>query len=241
MKKFIFFVLIIFLIVGCDLFESDKDAGDVSIIIEPATENYIWQNELAFSANCENENKVDYVELYVDEENIIEDHFAPFKTEITTNTWNYGAHSFKAIAVYNDDSETKRTDEYNFIACPIYSEDIQNINGITGRDAENNPIGNPDPDDWHFGYDNEITFGPAFPNPCAGACTIKFSLVEETTISLIVINSDKDLIDTIKDEVTYSIGNHTIQWIAPENISDLYRVIFHADENSHWHGDIEVQ
>jgi len=243
MKK-IFGLLMLSLVlftVSCDLFGPNQ-AGDVFIEITPSTSGYVWESDIEIIVTVDNEEKVNYVKIFVDNVEIIEDHLLPFSKVISTNQWQYGEHTIKSKAYYDDDSRSDKQITVSYICCPIFEEDLININGITETNAQGELIGNIDESDWHFG-DGVVgtTFGPAFPNPCQLSCSIQFNLEVESTVSIIIINSENEIIEVLLDNSTLAVGGHYLQWTAPENVNDIFRVIFHADDDFHWHGDVEVQ
>ena len=245
MKKILGLMIIGLMVItmSCDLFGPDE-AGDIFIEITPSTSGYVWESEIDIIVTAENDGDVSYVKFYLDGEEIYEDALAPYSKTISTNQWEYGEHIIKVKAVYSDDSKTEKTTEVSFVCCPIYEEDLVNINGITETDAvgELIPDGNIDSSDWHFG-DGVVgtTFGPAFPNACETGCTIPFYLDVLSEVSIIIINSDNEVVEVLRDNALMSSGLKNVQWDAPSNTNAIYRAIFHTDDGSHWRGDVEVQ
>ena len=239
----IFILGVIIFMMSCDVSDPDE-AGDVFIEVTPSTSGYVWESEIEIIVTAENENKVDYVTITVDGVEEVEDHLPPYSVSINTNQWQYQEYLIEAEAVYTDNSKSDKSAIVTFICCPIYEDDLLDFTGITETTSTGALVvnGNVDDDDWHFGDGIAgTTFGPAFPNPCQVAGTIQYDLEVETRISIIIINSDSEIIDILKDNELESAGLNEVQWAAPANVNDLYRVIFHTEDDSHWHGDILVE
>ena len=246
MKKLLFLFAILLILVSCDVNE-DKEAGDVTITIDPYVIGYGWGDYFDITGAPESADKVDKVGIYIDNDLFIEDALEPYCVDdYDIRNWDYAIHEIKAKAVYSDGSNTVATISVNYSPCPIYESDVTEISGITETDAENDLIvdGNIDSDDWHFGeqYLGEITFGTAFPNPCSEAVTINYTITEGLPkVSMIVLNTNHDIIEVLIDNVNLSSGDKTETWVVPANVNDIYRVIFHASDGSHYHGDIIVE
>jgi len=245
MKNIFFLIIILVILVACDVNE-DKEAGEVVITIDPYVIGYVWGDNITITVEPESAEKVDKVKIYIDDELIIDDALPPFEKNHDISGWEVGSHEIKAKAVYSDNSNTVETLTVNYSPCPIYEEDVTPISGITETDTENNLIedGNIDSDDWHFGdqYLGEITFGTAFPNPCTEAVTINFTVTEGLpTVSMIVLDTNYDIVEVLIDNATLTAGDKTETWIVPSNVNDIYRVVFHVSDGSHYHGDIIVE
>ena len=84
------------------------------------------------------------------------------------------------------------------------------------------------------------SFGPAYPNPGTDEIKIPFSMQEEKKVTVIIIDEDGDLIETLVSE-TREIGNYELSWFPESDDTGLFRCIFHVDKSHHWYGDIEIQ
>ena len=217
-----------------------EDAGDLTLSISTSVGGYVWNPAIDISVTAENSDKVEKVTIWVDNVIVIEDALAPFGySNFNTSSWNYGEHVIKAKAKYDDGSSTTESVEVTFTPCPIFEEDLTTISGITGRNSVNEPVGDPDPDDWVLV--GETTAGPAFPNPCTTFATIMYTLPSSQHVSMIVLNRDYEIVETLMAQEVQTADDHSYEWIAPANVNDIYRVVFHAEDGTHVHGDIEVQ
>ncbi len=261
MKRMLLIILglcITALFLSCEI-NTAEDAGDLSISLPNFTNNYVWiqdNNMLLIQAEAENLTKLDYIKFQIDNFESYSIHLEPYNYEFDLNELgdSYNLHTIKVIAVYQDDSSTEKQKDFYFSPCPIEQSDLENINGITGRDAENNPDGNVDENDWSYSINipTDVSFGPAYPNPCVtSTCTIKLTNQFQLTASIIVLNNKGEIFQIIKAQKTYYPDDaHYITWEnIPQNEKDIYRIVYdfqYIDENNqaktlHGHGDIEIQ
>jgi hypothetical protein len=229
---------VMLLLMACP--SESEDAGDVTLSVSTSVGGYVWDPTINIAVTAENSDKVEKVTIWVDDVIIIEDALEPYGySNYSTSSWDYGMHEIKAKAKYEDGSSTTQSLDVTFTPCPIFEDDLSEISGITGRNSMNEPIGEPDPDDWHLSGDT--TVGPAFPNPCATFATIMYSLPSQQRVSMIVLNRNYEIVETLMAQELKSNGDHMLEWIAPANVNDIFRVVFHAEDGTHAHGDIEVQ
>jgi hypothetical protein len=85
-----------------------------------------------------------------------------------------------------------------------------------------------------------FTVGPAYPNPSSAEVKIPYSLATEAKVTIIIIDADGNLIDTLISE-TKPKGEYELIWYPDTNESGIYRCIYHVSQTYHWHGDILVQ
>lgn len=228
-------------VVSCE--DKSKYAGDMSVIITESTQNYVWDDEIVISIDADNDEHIDKVKFYIDDVQKYEDNLAPFEYTINTSDWNCISYEIKVKVVYEDNSSTTESKVVQFIPCPIYESDLQNFTGVTETDCDGTVIGNVDAGDWgdSGGEFPEFSFGPAFPNPTPLYTTIRFKTQNNARTSVIVINNNFEIVDTIIAKEFLLTGEHTIQWAADENVNSIYRFIFHAEDGFHCHGDLIVE
>ncbi len=216
--------------------------GDVTIVITPSNEDFIWENEIIISVTATKVDKLDNIVIYIDNVEVIDDHIEPYEYTWQTTGISYGEHKIKAIGHYEGKTSRDEIVVY-FSPCAIFAEDLQNFTGITETDALGELTGNIDPDDWHFevAKDYALSFGPAYPNPLDEACFIPFSLTEAEEITMIIINQDHEIIDVLLNNHQYDPGTYFKSWSAPANVNDIFRCIFHAADSLHWYGDLLVE
>jgi hypothetical protein len=237
--KWSLLVVVLLCVLSC---EELINPGDVTIYVTPSVEDFIWENEIVISATATKVDDLDKIVFYIDGDEVFEDNIEPFEYTWNTATLTYEDHKVKAIAHYAE--ETSRDEITVFFSpCPIFSEDLDNFTGITETDIFGESVGNIDDDDWHYepARDYTVTFGPAFPNPASTYCNIPYHLDEPEYISMIVINSDHQIIDVLYNKFFHDSGDDYAEFSTPENVSDIYRVIFHVSDDKHWHGDILVE
>ena len=233
----IFLILVSF---SCNV--TEPVGGNVSIDIPLAVEDFIWGDEVEINANSTNMNKVTKIEFYINGDMVLEDNLEPYGYVWDTSNIIYGEHTVRVIAFYNNNTEDSQTITVYYSPCPIFASDLADFEGITDTDALGNLLdgANIDPDDWYFTIrDSLVSFGPAYPNPTSQSCFIPFELDASLSATMIVINRDHEIIATLFDND--NPDEDSKNWIAPANVNDIYRCIFHVSDDLHWHGDIIVE
>ncbi|MEA2104031.1 MAG: hypothetical protein U9P79_05230 [Candidatus Cloacimonadota bacterium] len=239
-KKILAIILIIsgLFLLSCDI-NDEEVGGIVSIEIPSATDHFIWQNPVAIEVNSTNIENVEGVFIFIDDVLVIEDYIQPFGFNWSLSNVEYGNHIIEAKAFYDNGTEDTETTVVFYTPCPIFANDLTDFAGITETDIQGNLIGTIDSTDWHFGDSLfTVTFGPAYPNPVSETCFIPFDLDQTREISMIIINSNFEIVDTLLDHDEFTASSHYKTWTAPPNVNDIYRCIFHISDSLHWHGDI---
>jgi Big-like domain-containing protein len=218
---------------------NDEYAGDVYIELTPSFGNFIWGNNSEIIVTMDDAELVDCVSIFIDNELVIEDHIEPFTYNWSTTQLQYGEHTITASAEYRDNSSSSTLVTVNYIPCPLYETDLTIFEGITETDEQGVLIGNIDEDDWLVSGDN--SFGPAFPNPASQVSNLVFTISEEMEVTILIIDQDHELVETILDNQVLPQGSHNYYWVVPKNINDIFRCVIHTSTGLHTHGDILVQ
>ena len=211
--------------------------GDVVVKFSNSNEDFVWSDqdsEIKVTAEATEVENLDKIVFFVNGEEVFEDNWEPFEYTWDTTGLANEQYRIRATGHYGDQTSTV-IEEVKLSPCPILQIDTDNIIGITETDDAGNIIGNIDESDWHF--ERSISFGPAYPNPAVYESKIPFRIYEEEIVTIIVINNDNELFVLKNNEVTQQ-GTHEVTFILPTNTSDIYRVIFHVDDENHWYGDI---
>ncbi|MFC1887433.1 Ig-like domain-containing protein [Candidatus Cloacimonadota bacterium] len=219
--------------------DDDEYAGDVYIDITPSVGSFIWGNNSVVTVTMEDDELVDCVSIFIDDELVIEDHLAPYTFQWSTTQLQYGEHEIKATAEYRDNSLSTAIIVVHYIPCPLYETDLSLFEGISETDEQGNLTGNIDPDDWLQFGDN--SFGPAYPNPASQVSNLTFNISEAMEVTAIIINQDHEIVEVVLDNQLLQQGDHTYYWVVPQNINDIYRCVIHTSTDLHTHGDILVQ
>jgi hypothetical protein len=238
-------IILFFSFLSCSKDATSPSPNIPEIEIVNLEDGFIWGDSIEVQVSISNDDNFEMMKLLIDNEIdstiIFEDYIYPFNFIWHTKGQRFGKYYVQA-RMYRADKTSISSEiiTLTLSPCPIFKEDFQNYEGITETDAKGpNTIGNVDVSDWNYSNLN-FSFGPSYPNPCKGTCTIPFTLSQSSEISIVIVDKNAELIDVIFNEWAPA-GQHIINWKAPENTHKLYRCIFHESNINHWTGDISVE
>ncbi len=247
-KLLLLMSILLTVVLSCSEDES-KQAGPITVEIKDNTSSedltrYVW-DDFVIDVEPENSGNVNRVEFSLDAELKFSDYNAPFSYEFDVAGLSYDSHEIIIRAIYADNSTTTYIKSLILTPCPIYIEDLSDIDGITETNI-NGDILSVDSDDWNFGVNGAVSINPAQPNPTPSTTFIIFeNSIFIMSASVIILDAQGNIHETLVVDEEYEIGVHQIDWTGPENQNNIFRLIFHAkDANGdvyHCHGDIEIQ
>ncbi len=116
-------------------------------------------------------------------------------------------------------------------------DQAQRFSGIY-RTSDNGTFFGGDTTDWKLGDEGKesFTFGPAFPNPTSGECTIRLSLAVSGSVTVLLKKQGGATVNTVFDGVIRAGVYHLA--LARPDVPGIYRVEFTSSAGSSY-GDIQ--
>jgi hypothetical protein len=147
-----------------------------------------------------------------------------------------GAGTTEELTEYSfiDETEIILGNTYFYWLVSVSFNNLWEIYGPVSIFIPNEDIAEP-PDIPQF-----FAFGPAYPNPSSANVMIPVSLVEETFLTIIIIDDSGNYVTTLFSD-TLPARNNYILWNTEGIEPGIYRCIYHENSTNHWHGDILIQ